>query len=100
MTARTTRGRPFYLGVGILWPIAPVLIAFLFDPPDTWGKFAEGLAVSWMVQIISTAAVFLALWLGGLVLGPRVGLSMPGPARLFFWTSLIVSPLSLIYFAY
>jgi len=65
------------------------------DPPPSLALLIyAGLRV-WVVQLAVTVPMFAALWLACRLLLPRLGASPPGVARMFFWTSLIGSPLAL-----
>ena len=89
-----------YVALGLVWP-AGVAVAFFLvgwdDPPPSLALLIyAGLRV-WVVQLAVTVPAFAVLWLACRLLFPRLGASPPRVTRLFFWTSLIGSPLALIF---
>jgi len=87
-----------YLALGLVWPALVAVVFFMVgwdDPPPSLALLIyAGLRV-WVVQLAVTVPMFAALWLACRLLLPRLGASPPGVARMFFWTSLIGSPLAL-----
>ena len=99
MTTARTDERLSYVALGLFWP-AVVAIVFFFvawdDPPPTVPlRIYAGLEV-WLIELVVTVPLFAALWLAGRLLFPRLGAPPPGVTRLFFWTSLIGSPIALV----
>jgi hypothetical protein len=94
------RGTFSEIGFGLFWP---GLIAFVFflmvpDPPKNVTVLMWAVVQVWIYQLFFTVVGFVALWLVWLFLVARVGFPSRRAAQLFFWTSLVVSPLALIYF--
>jgi len=100
VTPVATGTRLSYVALGLVWPAVVALAFFVVgwdDPPPSLGQAVYAGLEVWVVELAVTVPAFAALWLAGRLVLPRLGASPPGVARLFFWTSLIGSPLALIF---
>lgn len=89
-----------YVALGLVWPVVVAVVFFMVgwdDPPPSLALLIYAGLQVWVIQLVVTVPAFAALWLAGRLLLPRLGGRAPGVARLFFWTSLIGSPLALIF---
>jgi len=100
MTSINSGRRLPYAALGLLWPAIVAIVFFVVgwdDPsPSLALLVAAGLQV-WVIQLVVTVPAFAILWLASRLLLPRFGAAAPDVGRLFFWTSLIGSPLALIF---
>lgn len=89
-----------YVALGLAWP-ALVAVAFFIvgwdDPPPSLPLLLYAGLEVWVIELVVTVPAFAVLWLAGRLLLPRIGAAAPGVARLFFWTSLVGSPLVLVF---
>ena len=100
VTPVAARTRLSYVALGLVWPAAVAVAFFVVgwdDPPPSLGQLVYAGLEVWAVELAVTVPAFAALWLAGRLVFPRLGASPPGVARLFFWTSLIGSPLALVF---
>ena len=99
MDTQTDRGSLLYVGLGMIWPavLAFAFLMFVPDPRPTWPQIVYSLLLLGLVFLTCIFGVFVTLWLVCLFFAPKVAFSLTRLARLFFWTSLIVSPLALLF---
>jgi hypothetical protein len=90
--------RVSYMLLGLCWP-ALIALGFLTigwdDPPGTLPLLIDAGLQVWLIQLVVTVPAFAALWLTGRLVLSWLGAPSPSVTRLFFWTSLIGSPLAM-----
>ena len=97
-TQVATRGWFFYIGLGIAWPGLVSLVFFVMvpDPPKNVALLVYAVVQVWIYELAFTLVGFVALWFARLPFGAKVGVPSTRAAKLFLWTSLVVSPLALV----
>jgi hypothetical protein len=98
-TARTVE-RYSLVAYGLFWPAVVTLVFFVVsweDRPLRLPLLIYAALEVWVIQLVVTVPLFAALWLAARLLFPRFGAPAPGVTRLFFWTSLIGSPIALAF---
>ena len=89
-----------YVAFGLFWPAVVALAFFMVgseDPPRSLPLLIYAGLEVWVIELVVTVPAFAALWLARRFLFRRPGLPAPGVTRLFFWTSVIGSPLALVF---
>jgi len=88
-----------YAALGLVWPAVVALVFFAVgwdDPTPNLPLFMYAWLEVWVIELVVTVPIFVALWLACRLFS-RLGAPFPGVARLYFWTSLIGSPLALVF---
>lgn len=99
MTTMPTGERLSYVALGLLWPAVVALVFVGWeDPPPSVPLLIYAVLEVWVIELVVTVPAFAALWLARRFLFSRRGAPSPGVTRLFFWTSVIGTPLALIFF--
>jgi len=101
MTKTSPSGeRLSYVALGLVWPAVVALAFFVVEwknlPPSLPLLIYAGLEV-WVILLVVTVPAFAALWLARRFLFSRRGAPAPSVTRLFFLTSVIGSPLALVF---